>query len=503
MRNVMKKLRIIPLVVAVLLSLASAQSLPALTPPGAVGGFYSRNLAVKKAYFVDFQAEWNRLGISDLFMDFVTSEGELDEQEIEDIRRMFSVDLIGREGIATIYPDGEVFLMARPSASQTGEIINLFKSDMESPKQVNGWLIETDEEAGIVYGVSSDAVFLASPGAADRFLAGDRGLKLPVSGDLAIWFEAAPLWTYLDDPNLGLPPDAIRAIKTFIGFSAAASLELDGVHSKGSFCLDPKQDAELASIFLTNETAWRLDDLPAGVNVSTGVLDIPKLGQYLNDWAVKFGNDLGLDLSSFGKRFALIDAGSDDPQEALQNPLGNVLLLLETTDSLTAEVTLLSWLQMAAAFSTPEGQGGFSVEPITVNGRDGKAIQLGMAGTIYLVSYDDRLAIATSEKALELLSAPRLGSNPGYAKLAGILPADYLGASYGDNKKSLEQVAQMMPLMMMQTIDDAETQQFMSELSVRLSQFFDFVADRMGGSISFTKQTGSCLSNAGFTEVKW
>jgi len=501
----MKRNQIITFLVAVVLSLAAAQSLPALTPPGAAGGLYTRNLAVKKAFFVNFQAEWNRLGINDLFLEAIKSEPDVTQEDIDEVSKFLSLDLIGREAILTFYADGNFFFMTRPSAQKTAEIIAAIREELESPQQRGGWLIEEDEEDGLttILGVSSDAILFASKGAADRFFAGDRGLKMPIDGDLALWFDAKPLWIYLDDPSLGIPPNGIAAIKTFTGLGVAANLETNGINDSGYFCFDPSQDADLANIFLVGESAWNIADLPSGVSVSTGMLDLPALGNYINRWAAEFDAGLEIDLTSFGKRFAIVDAGADDPQEVLQNPLGNLLVLLETTDSLTAEVTLLSWLQMAAAFSTPEGQGGFSVEPITVNGREGKAVQLGMAGTLYLVSYDDRLAIATSEAALNLLAAPKLSSNSDFVRLSKMLPAKYVGASYSDNRKTLEQAAQLLPFVMMQSVEDAETQRFMTELTAKLSEFFSFVANRTGGSISYTQRNGPCLQSAGFTQINW
>jgi len=505
MTGMMKRNQVFSLLAVLLLSLSLAQSLPALTPPGAAGGIYTRNLAVKKAFFVNFQAEWNRLGIGDTFLELVESEPDVTQEDVSEFDKLLTVDIIGREAILTFYADGNFFAMARPSAKKTAEIIAAIRKQMDSPQKKGGWLIEESEEddMSVVVGVSSDTILIASKGAADRFFAGDRGLKLPASGDLAIWLEPQPLWMYLDDPSLGLPPRAISAIKTFSGFVDAITLDLDGVHNKSSICFDPSQDPELADIFLLDDRAWNLADLPRGVTATTGVIDLPALGNYLNSWAADSDTDLEIDLSAFDKRFAMIDAGNNDPQQALQNPMGNLLFLLETKDSLTAEVTLLSWLQMGAAFSTPEGQGGFNVEPISVNGHEGKAVQLGMAGVLYLVSYEDRLALATSKEALKLLSAPKLASDPDFVRLSKILPAQYISASYGNYKKTLEQAAQLLPLMMMQSVDDAETQQAMAELTMKLSQFFSFVAEHTGGTIGYINKKGPCLVGAGFTEVDW
>ncbi len=502
----MKANRILTFVAFTLLALTSAQSLPKLTPPGAVGGLYTRNLSVKKALLVNFQAEWSRLGIGQMFSDlFKDAEG--DNGDVKKVEKLLSTDLVGREGIVVFYPNGSFFVMARPSAERANEIIKLVRESFKNPKQMKGWLIEENPQEDlptpVVFGVSSDALLIASKDAADRFFKGDRGLNMPISGDFAFWLEAEPLWVYLDDPNLGLPPEAVTAIKTFKGFDYAANLELDGIHSSGSACFDPSKDADLAAIFLPQAAAWPLGDLPAGVSATSGTLDLPLLGKYLTHWAKLLGQDMEIDLSAFGQRYALIDAGTPDPQQALQNPFGNLLLLLEAKDSLTAEVTLLSWLQMAAAFSTPEGQGGFSVEPVTIAGHEGKKVSIGMAGDIYLVSLEDRLALATSKKAIDLLQAPPLKNDPGFAKLAAMLPPAYVSASYGNYQTTLKQAAQLLPLMMMQTIDDAEAQAMMSKLSTKLSKFFDFVAGRVGGGISYDVIQGGCVNNISFTQVNW
>lgn len=502
----MKANRILTFAAFALLALASAQSLPKLTPPGAVGGLYTRNLAVKKAFLVNFQAEWNRLGIAKMFSDLVKDQND-DAGDVKKVEKLLSADLVGREGIVVFYPDGSFFVMARPSAERADEIIKLVRESLKNPQQMKGWLIEESQQEDlptpVIVGVSNDALLIASKDAADRFFKGDRGLEMPASGDFTIWGEAQPLWVYLNDPNLGLPPEAVTAVKTFKGFAYATNLELDGIHSSGSFCLDPSKDADLAAIFLPKATAWPLGDLPAGVSATSGTLDLPLLGKYITHWAKVLRQDMEIDLSAFGQRYALVDAGTLDPQQALQQPFGNLLLLLETKDSLTAEVTLLSWLQMTAAFSTPEGQGGFSVEPVTVAGHEGKKVSIGMAGDLYLVSLEDRLALATSKKAIDLLQAPPLKNDPGFAKLAAMLPPAYAGASYGNYRTFLKQTAQLLPLMMMQTIDDAQTQAFMAELSTKLSKFFDFVASRVGGGISYDVVQKGCMNSTSFTQVNW
>ncbi|GEM_PF-1456860 len=499
-------LLLLAVALAAVFSLASAQSLASLTPPGATAGMYTRNLAIKKAYFIDFQAEWNRLGISELFMKTIEGESNnpLTPEEKREIGTLLSADVFGQEGILTVYPDGGFFVLAKPAAKSAQEIIGAIRQAMKNPYERNGWLLEKNgDNPEFVIGVSNNMLMMGSQKVVERFFKGDRGYKLPIEGDFAFWVEGEPLWKYLDDPNLGLPPEAVRAIKTFGGLYMAMNIEKDGIHSYSRFNLNPDQDATLAEIFTPRGSAWPLSSLPAGVSVSSGMLDFAKLGDYASGWAEKFGSDLQLDLSAFGNRYAIIDAGSEDPQAAMQQPLGNLLLLIETKDSLTAEVTLLSWLQMLAGFASPQDNGGFAVKAIKVDGRDGKKVQIGMMGELYIVSYDDRLAVATSQKALELLSAAKLAQDPDYLRLSKMLPAQYTSAGFGKVGKALRQGAALLPFMITQQIEDPDVQRLMAEFSLKLSQFMTFVAGKTGNSISYGVHTDRYMQGKSFTEINW
>ncbi|XOB99364.1 hypothetical protein ACMC9I_04570 [Deinococcota bacterium DY0809b] len=486
---------------------ATAQSLPALTPPGATAGLYTRNLAIKKAFFIDFQTEWNRLGFFDSIKDLAAQDGEVNADDLQLLSEILNVDLVGREGLLVVYPSGDFFALARPSANRVDTLIALLNKSMENPETRNGWKLDRTEEGNtpVYVGHNGELILIGSEGAVERFLSGERGLKLPVEGDLAFWLDAEPLWPLLESPDLGLPPQVVRTLKTFGGFSWSLEIQDGGVFTRSRLPLNPDQDAELARILMPADPAWPLDELPKGVAASSMVFDLAAFGDYATRYAADLGADFQLDLSAFGNRLALVDAGSTDPQEMLQNPIGNLLIVLETRDALTAEVTLLSWIQMLAGFSTPEGTGGFTVEALEIAGMPAKKIGVGMLGTLYLVAGEDRLYLATSERAARLLESPdQLANDAAYRQLAETyLPDQFHGVSYTNNRRSLEQMAQMLPMMMMQTIDDPDAQALVFELTDKYAQFLNFLAERVGSSISYQQVQGNDLVGFGFTEVAW
>lgn len=488
-------------------SLGLAQSLPALTPPGAAAGLYTRNLAVKQTFFIDFQAEWNRLGLGDSIQRMLEEDGELNADDLELARQVFTLDLVGREGILVFYPSGDFFALARPSASRVDTIIKLLDRSMQQPETRNGWKLDRSDSGGstLYLGHNGQLVLLGSAGAVERFLNGDRGLKPPIEGDLVFWVDAEPLAPLIEQPDLGLTPQMVRSLKTFAGLAWSLDVQQEGLFTRSRLTLNPDQDGELARILLPSDQAWPLDDLPRGIGASSYAFDLAALGDYISAYAQQLGQDLPLDLSAFGNHFALIDAGTEDPQEALKNSLGNLLLVLETRDSLTAEVTLLSWIQALAGFATPEGSGGFRVEPQEIAGMPAKKITVGLLGDLYLVTGTDRIYLATSDQAARLLeTGERFASDKAYQELSKAhLPDRYSGVSYANNQKSLQQTARMLPLLMMQTIDDPQTQAQTAELADRFAQFVDFLATRVGSSLSYQQVQGDHLVGLGFTEVTW
>ena len=493
---------------ALLLSTALAQSLPALTPPGAAGGVYTRNLAIKQAFFINFQAEWRRLGLSDLFKQMLEQDGELTADDLQLAGEVLNIDLVGREGLLVVYPSGDVFALARPSAERVDTFIALLNKSMENPTTRNGWVLERMDDgmegmSGYI-GHNGELVLMGTEGAVERFLAGERGLELPIEGDVVAWIEGEPLWPLLEDPALGLPPRVVDSIKTFGSYAFGMTIEADGLHTATRVGFEPQYDPDLAALFLTDETAWPIDELPRGLSAYSGVFDLAAFGDYVTRYASELGQDFVLDLSAFGSHFALVDAGAASPEEALQNPTGNLLFVLETRDPLTAEVTLLTWFQMLAGFATPEGTGGFQVNEVDMGGLPGKEISVGMLGTFYLVSDGNRLYLATSERAADLIGGPTFAEDPDYRRLAETyLPDAASGLSYGNDRESLKQAAQMLPFMMMQTVEDPEVQAMLYEFSDKFSQFLGFVADHLGASAGYQARQGNVLEGHGLLEVAW
>lgn len=146
-------------------------------------------------------------------------------------------------------------------------------------------------------------------------------------------------------------------------------------------------------------------DLPQGYSVSTGVLDLGRVGAYLPGLLREFDLQLNLDLRAFGSRFAMVSVKGPPPAPdgRSEATFGHDLIYWEVRDPATAEANLLALLQSLAAFSTPEGQGGFRVL-----GSEGgfKAVEVGLGGTLFYKLEPTCLVIATSRSAAQAVGNP-------------------------------------------------------------------------------------------------
>ncbi|AEB11804.1 hypothetical protein [Marinithermus hydrothermalis] len=499
--------KILVLLSAFLVSLALAQTLPALTPPGAVAGLYTRNLGLKKTFFLDFQAEWARLGLADWVDQALGEELELSEterRELELFRQIFNLDVVGREGIVTVYPDGNFFALARPSADRVGLVISTLKNLLEEARPRSGWMVQTfaGEEMDILVGYTKELVLVATPTAADRFFAKERGLEVPLEGDLVFWVDPEPLLPLLETTDL--PPELARVVRTFAGYATALELQPDGVHTRSRLALSPEGDPELLALLLPEERAWPLEDLAQGHSVTSGVFDLAKFGAYVTQWLQFFGVDYDLDLSAFGRRIAVVTLPMPtDPMLLQQNPLGNMLIYVETEDPITAEVTVLSWLQQAAAFATAEGAGGFKVEPIEADGLEARRVQVGLWGEVYLAHREGVMILATSAEAFSALTGPTLEDDPAFQRFATRIPPNAVSASFTNLSGTLREQAALITSTLPLMVDDPAAMQTSFAIAEQFQAFLEFIAGRVGGGVAYSQVQDHTLESEGFWEVRW
>jgi len=467
--------------VLLLLGPALAQNLLSLAPQGAVAGFYMNDLRGSR-YLSGLAADWKQSGMETFLV------RELRKQVGND------ADLLGiaAGGVAVaLYSDG-FFVMARPSAAA----MQAMRRDAKGLRPQGGWLVGSDRET--MTGLSRELVFIATPKYARLFLQNQRGLKAPVSGDIVLW--GSPPQDLVQ--SLNLPPRASGAARTIRRFSYAIQLTAGGFTEESRLEVNPAPDPALASLLLPRERPFNAADLPQGYSVTTGVLDLSRLGAYLPGLLREFDVRLNLDLRAFGARFATVTVKGPPPapdgrSEAI---LGHNLIYWEVRDSATAEANLLALLQSLAAFATPDGQGGFRV---LGNEGDFKAVEVGLAGTLYYKLEPSRLVIATSKSALQAVGNPPWSRDPDFQRFRVRIPANAVGYSFGNHGSALQEQLGQIGNILPQTIGSELDQQTSAELARALTNFMERLAKRFGSGLSYAVVEGNSLVGRGFYEVRW
>ncbi|GEM85907.1 hypothetical protein [Meiothermus granaticius] len=464
-----------------LLGSSLAQSLLSLAPPGAVAGVSLGNLSNSR-YLKGIAADWKESGMEALLKGEVRKEAGSD------------ADLVGTfagGAAVALYPDG-FFLIARPNAAA----MNLIRKNTKGLKPQAGWMVGGDKDA--LTGFSRDLVFIATPRIARLFLQNKRGLQAPISGDFLIW--GAPPQNLIQ--SLQLPPRTNGAARVIRRFSFALKLTEGGYTSETRLEVNPAPDAAFASFFLPQGQPYDAGELPQGLSVSTGILDLAKLSRYLSAIAQELGAKVNLDLSAFGSRYATVNVQGPPPAPdgRSSDVLGHLLVYLEVKDPATAEANLLGLLQNLAAFATPQGQGGFKVLPPQ---GEFKAVQLGSIGKLYYKVEATRMVIATSTSALAAANGPTWKTDPNYQKFRVRIPANAVGYSFNDGGAALSMSAAQIGEMLPQTIGNQADAKFSRDLAKSLSNFMGRLAQRFGSGLSYSTVEGNTLIGRGFYEVRW
>jgi hypothetical protein len=469
------------ILVVFLLGPALAQSLLALAPQGAVAGFYMNDLRGSR-YLSGLATDWKQSGM-EAFLG-----RELRKQAGND------ADLLGiaAGGVAVaLYSDG-FFVVTRPSATA----MRALRRDTRGLRPQGGWLVGSDQET--MTGFSRELAFIATPKYARLFLQNRRGLQAPVRGDIVLW--GTPPQDLLQ--SLNLPARASGAVRTLRRFSYAIQLTAGGYTEEARLDVNPAPDPALASLLLPKERPYNAADLPQGLAVSVGVLDLGRVGAYLPGLLREFDLQLNLDLRAFGSRFAAVTVKGPPPapdgrSEAI---LGHSLFYWEVRDPATAEANLLALLQSLAAFATPDGQGGFRVL-----GNEGgfKAVEVGLAGTLFYKLEPTRLVLATSRTALEALNNPPWGQDRNFQRFRVRVPAHAVGYTFSNQGSALQEQLGQIGTTLPQTIGSDLDQQTSRELARALSDFTDRLARRFGSGLSYAVVEGNSLISRGFYEVRW
>lgn len=469
-------------VLSVMLLSAFAQNLLGLAPQGAVAGFYINDLR-NSPYFKGVTADWKQSGMETFLAKQLRAQAGSDA----DMLGMFS----GGMAVA-VYNEGYL-LIARPDA----KAMQSLRKSSKGLKNQNGWLVGTDQ--GMSTGFSKDLIFIATPPEAKRFLAGKRGLKAPVSGDIVLW--GAPPQELLK--TFKLPPRTSGASRAIKQFTYAIKLTPTGYSEETRVDINPGPDPALASFFLPKgQSPVDISSLPQGYSVSTGVLDLGRFATYLGGILREFDVRMKLDLSAFGMHYAAINVSGPPP--ALdgkgENMLGHSLIYWELKDPASAEEQFKNLLTQLADFGSPQGQGGLKSLPDEV---DFKAVELGLGATLYYKIQGSFIIIATSKASLQALNGKTWGEQADFQRLKSKIPASAIGFTYGDQQNALKESVGNIGDTLPQTIGAQMDARSSKEFSQALTKFMNRMADRFGSMLSYAVIEGNSLVSRGVYEVKW
>lgn len=467
-----------------LMGMAWAQDLVPLAPAGASIGLAVANLG-QSPYLKNIGQDWARSGI-ETYLRRTIRDADTDPALLG----------IANGGlVAAFYPNGDFFILARPSA----EALAAVRKETVRGQSRSGWVVS--EEDDIVSGYSRDLVVIAAKAAFERFIRNQRGLRAPVSGDIVLWADVPRDL----GQQLELPPRLSTFLAGLRRLSVGIRLTASGYTSETRLELNPSADPVLGRLLLPSERPWSLEDFPQGLSMSSGVFDIAGGARYLSRLLDDLGLGLSFDLSAFGNRFASVTFASPPTSANTANTadsldLGSSLTWFEVKDPATAEANLLAVLQNAAAFASPDGEGGFRVLPDELGF---KVVEVGLSGKVYYRLESGRLVVATSPQAIEGLRGRKVRENTIYNRLRSRVPANATSVTYSDQGQALKDSLGGFSDLLTLPIGDLGQGQETQELAKALENFFGRISSRFGAGLSYTVVEGNTLVFRDLVEVRW
>lgn len=420
------------------MGLAFGQGLPTLTPPNPAVALVVQPLGQKEA-IQTVAADLQQSGLAELWQEL------LGEAEIADNNTQALVGLLQGGLSVAMYPTGDFFAIFQPSAQALQQI----KQSTAQAKIRGGWAIDTTDGLGFVAAYSRDRVILASPAAFERFMRGERGLRLPTQADVVFWATRPQGFSRAVREVFELPRELnplLRAINSFKRIVYSFNFVPYGTTAELRVELDPTQDADLVRLLTPNQVPWPLGEFPIGVGMISGVLDMPGWGRYLSRISRDLGSPLGLNLNAFGQRFAVVTLstgleelfqdGANTPEDTFMQllegwePSQAFLVWLEVQDPKTAEAVFLSWLQNLIALLNETEEEGFRLEDANA---EGFRRVLAPGVELHYKVQEDRLLVAVGAGALEGLKRPALQETPESLSLP-LLPQRTVAYSFSDNR---------------------------------------------------------------------
>ncbi|UCH25479.1 MAG: hypothetical protein JSV66_16345 [Trueperaceae bacterium] len=330
----------------------------------------------------------------------------------------------------------------------------------------------------------------------------------------------------------------VQALDTAGSSGGVVSLTESGIESQHIQALNGSgKDLALYLLLSSSFPASRtpLSFAPeTALSFTSSRIDLSGWWNYLNDLAgstPELGGDLddllsifvGVDLRSTffswsGTQVTTITTGLADVTEPglpSSNLLGEVVYLIETFDEEAARRGLSQLFSSVSAgiasFADPMGgSGNASTTTHVVAGTEVVSYDIASGLSLSYAISDGFVLIATSQDAMAtVLHAKQNGAGlqPGLERLKAEIPDNVSSFTLSDDRASLEGTARQLTsqLQLVSGLSGAANLDFdaVSQASGAVETFMQFIAMRLGGTVSYTlKRDGSVIS-FGKTEVSW
>lgn len=385
-------------------------------------------------------------------------------------------------------------------------------------------------------------------GAAEPNLTGSAGFTNTVgtlgAGNFYVYLDMATVVTVASPFASGMGFDGLvqrlgNAFNTMGSYGAVSSVVADGIDGRsvrvlGDRNLDPRlYDLLSGSGGVSNDAAAFVPSTALGFQVST--LDIPGWWAWLGEVAAsepQLGIDdldemvtsmTGIDLdqvlfSWMGSEVAVITAGAPSSAPigaAMVNPLGDSLYLVKANDEAAAESGIGMLFQMAAgmagSFMDPMGEGA-QVTPAsrTVGGVTVTDWAIADGFSVSTAVTNGYAIIATTPAGMDQALVASQGSQGLPVSLAPLrqrIPEGVNSYALSDDSAALASTADMLLSqagMVMGLTGESDLDFDAAEAANEaLAQFIDFVAQRLGSSVSFNRFTGSSLVGESHMSIDW
>lgn len=311
------------------------------------------------------------------------------------------------------------------------------------------------------------------------------------------------------------------------GFSGVSVLAPDGSGEDPALynLLTSDAAADPALLSLVPDSALSVAvgrrDLSAWWNYLNDLVgNLPELGiTSLDELVAMVGLDLRTSLFAWvGDDNATITTGATAPVEpgvAPDNLLGEVVWVLEAADEAAARAGLqqlfVTIATTASAFTDPSGgAGAAAIDERSVAGVDVTRYAVADGLAVSVAVADGYAFIATSDAAMEgVLSARGEGVNlpRAMADLADEIPSGARSFSLADNRVGFESLAAQLSsqLQLAAGLAGSATLDFdaVTEASRAVEAYLDFVASRLGGSVSYSLLEDGRLVTRSTSQVDW